>query len=216
MPRVEGATALVEIRRVAPRAAVIVVSAMHPTHQEPLLDAGAMAIVPKGIAPFELLERLGAILDRNLTVQRRCDWEAVFTDHRAVVCEGDAATRGMITRVLECCDVLVTAVTDNPSSMLEAVDMSKPEIVVMDIAVGADPQPAVVSEICRRSPRSCVLVYSEFDDLEEITLSAGAIAFVAKPHIGELGMRIDELTLSRPPGPAVRGTKEGDFSRYGR
>jgi DNA-binding NarL/FixJ family response regulator len=65
MPQVHGTSALSGIRVAAPEAAVVVVSGMDPSLEEPVLEAGAIAFVPKGVAPLEFLERLGGILDQS-------------------------------------------------------------------------------------------------------------------------------------------------------
>ena len=196
MPMVDGAMALAGIRQVAPRAAIILVSGMNPASGEPLLKAGAAAFVPKGISPFELLDRLGTILGRTLTLERRDGWAAIPFDHRAVVCEETPATRHLITQVLEDCDVVVTTETATASMMLEAVEQSQPELVVANITVGGKPDSGFVSEICRRTPRSAVIVYSEFTAWKGKTLAAGAIAFVPHPHTDQLAERIRLHTLS--------------------
>ena len=193
MPRVDGASALNGIRRVAPNARVIVVSGMNPAVGLPIAETGAVAFVPKGIPPFELLDRLGSILERPLTVECRESWEAILTEHRAVVCANKAATRHLVTQVLERCGVIVTAETDTASTMLQLVDSAQPEIVVIDLPMKGVADTTVISEICRRSPRSAVVVYSAFETLKEEALAAGATEFVAEPHVDELAERIEHL-----------------------
>jgi DNA-binding NarL/FixJ family response regulator len=65
MPMVHGTSALSGIRMAAPAATVIVVSGMDPSLEAPVIEAGAVAFVPKGVAPFEFLERLGVILEQS-------------------------------------------------------------------------------------------------------------------------------------------------------
>jgi CheY-like chemotaxis protein len=139
MPMVDGAMALAGIRQVAPKATVILVSGMNPKSGDPLLKAGASAFVPKGVTPSELLDRLGSILGRTLRLGRRTGWEALLSDHRAVVCEETPATRHLITQVLEDCDVLVTTETSNATRMLEIVDQAQPELVIANITVNGEP-----------------------------------------------------------------------------
>jgi DNA-binding response OmpR family regulator len=67
MPMLGGGRALQEILQVAPKATVVVVSGIDPSAGCLMLDAGATAILPKGIAPFELLERLGTIIGRSIS-----------------------------------------------------------------------------------------------------------------------------------------------------
>ena len=193
MPLVEGPSALNGIRRVAPHAEVIVVSGVNPTLGLSLIETGAVAFVPKGIPPFELLERLGSILERELTVECRESWEAILTEHRAVVCAGTPATRHLVTQVLERCSVIVTAETDTASTMLQLVDSAQPEIVVLDLPMKGVADTAIISEICKRSPLSAVIVYSAFEAWKDEALAAGATDFVVEPHIEELAERIRRL-----------------------
>jgi hypothetical protein len=62
--------------------------------------------------------------------------------------------------------------------------------------VNGEPDTALVSEICRRSPRSAVIVYSEFADWKHEVLAAGATAFVQHPHTDQLAEQIRSLTMS--------------------
>jgi two-component system chemotaxis response regulator CheY len=196
MPMVDGAMALAGIRQVAPKATVILVSGMNPRSGDSLLKAGASAFVPKGIPPFELLDRLGSILGRKLTIGENTGLEGVLSDHRAVVCEEASATRHLITQVLDECDVAVTTETANAATMLEIVDQTQPELVIANITVNGEPDTSFVSEICRRSPRSAVIVYSEFTDWKHKALAAGATAFVPHPRTDQLAESIRLLTLS--------------------
>jgi DNA-binding NarL/FixJ family response regulator len=67
MPTLGGGRALQEIRLVAPKAIVVVISGIEPASGCLMLDAGATAFLPKGLPPFDLLDRLGTILGRFIT-----------------------------------------------------------------------------------------------------------------------------------------------------
>jgi CheY-like chemotaxis protein len=71
MPRVHGTSALSGVRIAAPGATLIVVSGMDPSLEAPVLEAGAIAFVPKGVAPFDFLERLGGILELSVGADNR-------------------------------------------------------------------------------------------------------------------------------------------------
>jgi DNA-binding NarL/FixJ family response regulator len=194
MPLTEGASALIGIRAVAPDASVVIVSGMSPELGGPLLEAGATAFLPKGIPPFELLERLGDILNQSLTVECRSGWESILSDQRAIVCVDDPETRHRVTQVLEGCQVVVTAETDTASTMLEVIGFAKPGIIVLDLFVNGKPDVTIVSEVCHRSPQSAVIVYSTFAGWKEEAIVAGATAFVLKPRIEELAQQIRRVT----------------------
>jgi DNA-binding NarL/FixJ family response regulator len=61
MPDVDGASALQQLRIVAPNSTIIVVSATDPTSNLALLDIGAVAFIPKGLSPRDLIEQLETI-----------------------------------------------------------------------------------------------------------------------------------------------------------
>jgi DNA-binding NarL/FixJ family response regulator len=196
MPLVDGASALRGIREVAPGSNVIVVSGMNPELGMSLLDTGAVGFVPKGIPPFELLERLGSILELDLTVESRDTWDAILMGNRGVVFFSDPATRHLVIQVLERCGVIVTAETDTAATMLEVVDLSHPDVVVIDLSVDGMPDTSLISEICTRSPRSAIVVYSGSEMWKDKALAAGAAAFVLEPRVDELADQIRKLTLN--------------------
>ncbi len=193
MPEVDGATALRGIRNVAPSTKVIIVSGMNPELGASLLDTGATGFVPKGIPPFELLDRLGSILDRPLTVECRESWEAILTEHRAIVFSADPGTRHIMTQVLERCGVIVTAETGTAPIMLQIVEGSQPEVVVIDLSIDGMTPTAIVADISAYSPLSKVIVYSAFDIWREKALAAGAAAFALEPRIDQLEEAIRQV-----------------------
>ncbi|MFZ0666561.1 MAG: response regulator [Acidimicrobiales bacterium] len=196
MPIVDGAIALNGILGVVPNASIIVISGMNPSLGEPLLKAGATAFVPKGIPPFELLDRLGQILGRNISVETRAGWEAILAERRAIVCERDPFTRHLITKVLQRHDIAVAAETGTATTMLSIVGTANPDIVVLDVGAEATSDTTTISEIGRLSPRTSVIVYSAYEASKKGVLAAGAAAFVLKPRIEELAQRIQQLNPS--------------------
>lgn len=211
MPASDGASALEGILRSVPEARVIVVSGMNPSVGGMMIDAGAIAFVPKGLSPFDLLDRLGNILGRSITVDNLAALENAdrsgsrtssamaippVSGHRAVVFEDDPTMRALISQGLTGCDVTVVAETDAASTALAVVDLAQPELVVMDILQKGAPDTAIIAEICRRSPHTVVVVYSKYEEWKDKVLGAGAAAFVVKPHIDELVDRIRQLAPS--------------------
>jgi DNA-binding NarL/FixJ family response regulator len=212
MPTADGASALEGILRTTPDARVIVVSGMNPSVGGMMIDAGAIAFVPKGLSPFDLLDRLGNILGRSITVDNLAGLEnadrsgskapsamaiPAVSAHRAVVFEDDPTIRSLISQGLAGCDVSVVAETDAAATMLAVVDLAQPELVVLDVLQKGAPDTEIITEICRRSPHSVVIVYSKFEEWKDKALAAGAAAFVVKPRIDELIDRIRQLA----PGP---------------
>lgn len=68
MPFVDGSKALKGVLGGAPHAKVIVFSGAKATKGSRLVEAGAVGFIEKGITPFELLKRLGEILDESAGV----------------------------------------------------------------------------------------------------------------------------------------------------
>jgi two-component system chemotaxis response regulator CheY len=208
MPTMDGATALKEILRVSPQTLVIVVSGMNPMVSGMMLDAGATAFVSKGLSPLDLLDRLGAILGRRISIDSlagsepdrgagKATPEPTPTERRAVVFESDDSVRDLITQALEGCEVDVVAETGNASTALAVVDLAQPELVVLELSSDDALGTSIVTEACRRSPRSVVVVYSKLEERRNEALAAGAAAFVVKPRIDELAKRIRQLIPSR-------------------
>jgi DNA-binding NarL/FixJ family response regulator len=205
MPVTDGATALAELLRVAPHARVIVLSGMDEKGTAaPLLAAGATAYIPKGLAPFELLERLGTIIGRSVTLQRPTSADGPIlsavpspqaqAQPRAIICDDDPTSRHLVTQVLENCDVAVLAETDGVPNLLAVVELAKPEIVVLDLWLEGTTGTIAVPEIRKLSPRTLIIVYSAYEEWRDKALAAGAAAFVAKPHFDQLEAAILRLT----------------------
>jgi DNA-binding NarL/FixJ family response regulator len=189
MPVSDGASALSGLLSVAPNARVIVLSGTDKKG----------AVVPKGLAPFELLDRLGSILKQPVTMQRTApgrespaDVEAVRsqTNVRAVICDDDAGARHLVAQILDICDMEVLAETDAVPHLLSVVEHSKPELVVLDLWLEGTSGTSAIPDIRRLSPRTQVVVYSAFEEWKDKAFAAGASAFVAKPNLRELETEI--------------------------
>jgi len=212
MPRLDGASALNRLVTVAPNALVIIVSGTTSSACEALIEAGATAFIPKGIAPHELLMRLGTIVGRWVDSESPIGWQEAHpgschheikatlphaSSQRAVVYDDNPVTRQLITEAFLSCDVSVIAETDTAPTLFTVIDLAQPEFVVLDIAVNGEPDTAILAEITQRSPRSVVVVYSPLTTWRERILATGASAFIPKPRIDELTERLAQLTLRR-------------------
>jgi CheY-like chemotaxis protein len=202
MPVIDGANALGGLLAAAPDVRVIILSGMDSEQAAPLLAAGATAFVPKGLAPFELLQRLGDILNIPVTLERSTPTSSPPDEAaspappqtRAVICDDDPMARRLVTRVLENCDVSVVAETDTAPSLLSVIELAKPDLVVLDLWLEGISGTTALPEIRKLSPHSVILVYSSFDEWKENALAAGATAFVTKPNFEELGAAVHLLT----------------------
>jgi CheY-like chemotaxis protein len=204
MPVSDGSSALSGLLRVAPNARVIVLSGTDTKAAAPLLAAGATAFVPKGLAPFELLDRLGSILGQPVTMQRVAlvperpadtGTKAERSQFRAMLCDDDAMARHLVSRILTSLEVPVLAETDGVPHLLSAVRLSQPELVVLDLWLEGTPGTSAIPEIRTISPGTIVIVYSAYEEWKDKALAAGATAFVAKPNFGELEAHIRQFTV---------------------
>jgi DNA-binding NarL/FixJ family response regulator len=212
MPVLNGANALPELVMACPTAMVVIVSGSRVSDGEQLLDAGATGYLPKGTPPFELLGRLSAIVDRPFHLDGSDAWDELDRANlhssarsdpaeprgRAIVYDPDPVVRALIARVLNSSDVVVVAETTSVPILLTAVDLAKPEFVVLDLTAAGQSSTATLSEIRQRSPHSMAIVYSSAIEWRESAMAAGATAFVSKPRIDELADRISHLSPSRP------------------
>ncbi|MCU1452826.1 MAG: two-component response regulator [Acidimicrobiales bacterium] len=216
MPLADGASALGDLLRAAPSTRVIVLSSSGAERAAPLLAAGATAFIPKGLNPFELLERLGRILGREAAVLEpevasdlpREEAPAVPPDvpvagpaptppqlrPRAVICDDDPMARRLVAEVLTSSNVDVIAETNVVPNLLSVVEMAKPELIVLDLWLEGIPGSSALPELRRLSPRSLVFVYSAYEEWSGKALAAGAAAFIAKPNFHLLGEAIQRLT----------------------
>jgi DNA-binding NarL/FixJ family response regulator len=210
MPVVDGPSALRGLLRAAPNTRVIILSGTDERGARPLLDAGATAFVAKGLLPFELLERLGSILGRRVTFPPASPADETpppapaleplqRVQTRAVICDDDATSRRLVAQVLASCDVAVIAETDLVPSLLSLVELSRPELVILDLWLEGTTGTSALPEIRKISPDTLVVAYSAHAVWKDDALAAGAAAFVAKPHFDELAAAINRLA----PHPVV-------------
>jgi DNA-binding NarL/FixJ family response regulator len=205
MPVSDGSSALRGLLTVAPKARVIILSGMDDRVAPPLLGAGAAAFVQKGLAPFELLERLSSILGRSVTsatTTPTTESPAEPTPQaqlQAIICDDDTMTRRLVAQVLAKCDVAVTAETDVVPKLLTLVELVKPEFVLLDLWLEGTTGASALPEIRKLSPRTAVVVYSAHEAWKSKALDAGAAAFAVKPHFDHLETVIRQLTRTASP-----------------
>ena len=79
-------------------------------------------------------------------------------------------------------DLLVVGEAETPAEAIEAAERIRPDVIVMDIALGADDGVAAIETIVARVPGSRILVLTMFHDAETLRqcLLAGAAGFIVK------------------------------------
>jgi DNA-binding NarL/FixJ family response regulator len=208
MPVLDGSGALCGLVSAAPNAQIVVLSGMDKSGAQALLEAGAAAFLPKGLAPFELLERLGSILGRRVTLQREAasagspspaPAPSPRAQPQAAICDDDPMARRLIAQVLANCGIPVVAETDVVPNLLSVVEVANPELVILDLWLEGTTGTSALPEIRRTSPSTLVVVYSAHEHWSGKSLAAGAAAFVAKPNFDELEVVIRRLTQTATP-----------------
>jgi DNA-binding NarL/FixJ family response regulator len=200
MPVSDGASALSGVMREAPKARVIILSGRDDKIAPALLAAGAVAFLPKGLAPFDLLDEFATILGLPLalvptmppTASAPIAGPLPRPQPRAVLCD-DTVTRRLVAQVLATVDVPVIAETDGVPNLLSIIGLAKPELVVLDPWLEGVSGTSALHEIRDLSPGTVVIVYSAHAVWSGNALAAGAAAFVTKPHIDELQLAISRL-----------------------
>ncbi len=182
MPALSGAGALRGILEVDPSTMVIIVSGASRDLGYPLLDAGATAYVPKGIAPFDLLSRFGDIMGRTVSldgldpltgleesggrggIRRSSRGTSVPC---AVVFVMDPLERQMIHSVIELCHLSVLAETENAEILQAVVETSHPEVAVIELLPGGSMDLSFLGEVHRRSPGTTLIAYADSGEWRE-------------------------------------------------
>jgi CheY-like chemotaxis protein len=197
MPVTDGSSAFAGLVRVAPRAHVIVLSGSDKKEAAVLVAAGATAFIPKGLAPFELLDRIGSSLGLSVTLQRTQRGPAnaadVHAQPLALICDDDPTTRRLVAQIISNCHLTLVAATDGVPHMLSVVELTKPDLLVLDLWLEGITGTSALPDIRKASPNTRVVVYSSLDEWEEKALAAGATSFILKPDFVALEAEIRRL-----------------------
>jgi DNA-binding NarL/FixJ family response regulator len=206
MPVTDGVAALPDILRIAPNALVVFLSGTDPQRAPSLLAAGATAFIPKGLPPFELLERLGQILEQRPSTGSAPMDDPPFSGlpdpeavpPQAVVCDDDPMTRKLVGQVMKSCGLAVLADTETVPNLLTVVQLAQPELVVLDLWLEGRSGTSAIPEILSVSPNTRIIAYSAHDAWAGAAIAAGATAFVAKPRFEELAAQTEQLMWLTP------------------
>jgi DNA-binding NarL/FixJ family response regulator len=211
MPVTDGSSALAGLLAVAPRTRVIVLSGTD-TPAAPLLAAGATALLPKGLSPFELLDRLDSSLGLPVPLPRTVPQSPTLeqpsadpspavpgrTHPRAVICDDDPTTRRLVAQILANCNVPVVAETDTVPHLLSVMGLAQPELLVLDLWLEGTPGTSALPDIGGISPGTYVVVYSAYAELKDRALASGAASFIAKPNFVALEDEIRRVVTGPP------------------
>ena len=118
----------------------------------------------------------------------------VLVDDHAIVREGLGLVLGQHP------DIVVVGEAADATTAIELAGRLRPDVVVMDIALGTEDAVSSIEPIVARTPRTRVLVLTMFDDQETVRqcLLVGAAGFVVK------GARASELI------DAIRAVHRGE------
>lgn len=121
---------------------------------------------------------------------------------RAVVCDDDPIARRVVGSVLAANGYEIVAEVDLALDALRVAEMTRPDVVVVDVALmgmsGIDVIPALREAV----PECAVIVFSAFDAAREEALSAGAAAVVDKAQPDQLDDALQAVAAGRGTDPA--------------
>ncbi len=197
------------LHEVAPHAAVVILSSRPPRVTADPAEAGAHAILPKGLPEWDLVERLCEVVGRPflMTAPPPPPLPPEPTDaggraHRAVVCDVDAMTRRLVGRVLAGVGVEVVAETDVVANLLAAVASARPDVVVLDLWLEGTTGLSALPELLDISPATAMVVYSGRTEWRERAIAAGAAVFIEKPDFAELETWVGRLVGTPAADPS--------------
>ncbi|MBW3614911.1 MAG: response regulator transcription factor [Actinobacteria bacterium] len=99
---------------------------------------------------------------------------------RALVCDDDPMVRRVVSGLLTGLGYDVVAEVDLATDALRVVELTKPDLVVLDVALMGLSGIEAIPSIRSSSPHSRVVVFSAFDTVRDDALAAGAVAVVDK------------------------------------
>ncbi len=99
---------------------------------------------------------------------------------RALVCDDDAMVRRVVSGLLTGLGYLVVAEVDLATDALRVVELTKPHLVVLDVALMGLSGIEAIPSILSASPGTRIVVFSAFDTVRGDALAAGAAAVVDK------------------------------------
>lgn len=99
---------------------------------------------------------------------------------RALVCDDDPMVRRVVSGLLTSLGYDVLAEVDLATDALRVVELAKPDLVVLDVALMGLSGIEAIPTIRSTSPGSRIVVFSAFDTVREDALAAGAVAVVDK------------------------------------
>lgn len=149
---------------------------------------------------------------------------------RVVLVDDHAIVRSGLRRVLADAEgIEVVAEAGDSYTALEKVEVTRPDIVVLDLALGAENALDVLPDMLRKSQKTRVLVLSMFDDAQHVqdAMATGAHGYLLKDsaeeelvgairslHAGEqyihptLGARLVKASIAGPSDPLTDRERE--------
>jgi two-component system response regulator DegU len=118
---------------------------------------------------------------------------------RLLIVDDNARVRRMIKEVAAPLGAVVFECADGEQA-LAAYLLHRPDVVLMDIAVGGTDGITAAGRILGADPSARVVMVTDYDgeELREAALAAGTRGYVLKENLIELRGLLDELTRSGP------------------
>jgi CheY-like chemotaxis protein len=108
------------------------------------------------------------------------------TNRTAIVCDDDALTRGLISRLLEEAGYKILAELDTAVDVVQVARLSRPDVIVLDLSLPGISGVAAVPDIRLASPTSKIVICSAFDNLAAEARAEGVWAVVSKTELASL------------------------------
>ena len=185
LPGLSGSEVLAGIRASDHKVKVIILTGYDdPGDAEKYRKSGANAFLSKSDGLSNVLTEVDRLL--GAPAQRSADpaekHPAEREESRILVADDDESFRTMLTRYLASQGYKVEAAADGDAA-LDAVKRSKPDIVLLDIAMPGKDGMEVLKELAKNSPDTGVLMITgnEEEDLARACLKNGAFDYLAKP-----------------------------------
>ena len=118
---------------------------------------------------------------------------------RVLVADDSDAIRMVLRDVLAIGHHEITAEANNGIEAVEMFDSSRPDIVLLDIAMPKKDGLAALKEIMAKDPRAKVIMITASDNLKTINecISEGALAYILKPFDFEDVLKSISMVLEK-------------------
>lgn len=114
---------------------------------------------------------------------------------RALVCDDDPSIRRVVGALLAELGYEIVAEVDLATDAVEVASFTKPDVVVLDVALMGMSGIEAIPHLRAAAPASAIVVFSAFDCVRAEAMAAGACAVVDKTAPLDLDAALHRLAL---------------------